>query len=306
VPLRSWKKSLIYGIMLGMGSGESKRNFAGLRVLSLESRRGPEMAKLIASYGGEAAIAPSMREVPLETNTEALAFAKKLLAGQIDMVIFLTGVGTRALARVVETIHPLEEYLAALRKIAVIARGPKPVAVLREWNVPITLAAPEPNTWREILRALDDNAASLPLKGRRVAVQEYGVSNADLLAGLAERGAQITSVPVYEWALPEDTEPLRAAVSAIARKKIDVILLTTGTQVDHLLQIAAEMEQEEALRRALPQMMIASIGPTTSERLREHGIEPDMEPSHPKMGFLVSEAAERSSEILRQKRIAAR
>jgi uroporphyrinogen-III synthase len=306
VPLRSWKKSLIYGIMLGMGSGESKRNFAGLRVLSLESRRGPEMAKLIASYGGEAAIAPSMREVPLETNTEALAFAKKLLAGQIDMVIFLTGVGTRALARVVETIHPLEEYLAALRKIAVIARGPKPVAVLREWNVPITLAAPEPNTWREILRALDDNAASLPLKGRRVAVQEYGVSNADLLAGLAERGAQITSVPVYEWALPEDTEPLRAAVSAIARKEIDVILLTTGTQVDHLLQIAAEMEQEEALRRALPQMMIASIGPTTSERLREHGIEPDMEPSHPKMGFLVSEAAERSSEILRQKRIAAR
>ena len=159
-----------------MENVEPKKNFAGLRVLSLESRRGPEMAKLIANHGGEATVAPSMREIPLETNTEALAFGRKLFAGEFDMVIFLTGVGTRALARVVETIYPLDQYLAELRKIAVVARGPKPVAVLKEWNVPIAVTAPEPNTWRELLRALDENAAALPLKGRRIAVQEYGVS----------------------------------------------------------------------------------------------------------------------------------
>ena len=289
-----------------MEGAHSKQDFAGLRVLSLESRRGQEMAKLIASYGGEAMIAPSMREVPLETNTEALAFARKLFDGEFDIVIFLTGVGTRALGRVVETICPLDQYWAALRKVAVVARGPKPIAVLREWNVPIALTAPEPNTWREILRALDENAASLPLQGRRVAVQEYGVSNPDLLAGLAERGAQVTSVPVYEWALPEDTAPLRSAISAIGRNKLDVILFTTATQVDHLFRIAAEMKQEDALRRAWPQMLVASIGPTTSERLREFGIEPDMEPAHPKMGYLVSEAAERSAGILRRKRMPAR
>jgi uroporphyrinogen-III synthase len=287
-----------------MESAESKKDFAGLRVLSLESRRGAEMAKLIANQGGDAIIAPSMREVPLETNTEALAFAKKLFAGEFDMVIFLTGVGTRALARVVETIHPLELYLAALRKIAVVARGPKPVAVLREWNVPIAITAPEPNTWRELLLALDENAAAFPLSGRRVAVQEYGVSNRDLLAGLKGRGAQVTSVPVYEWSLPEDTGPLRSAIAAIAQNKIDVILFTTATQADHLLQIAAEMKEEETLRRALSRMFIASIGPTTSERLREYGIVPDMEPTHPKMGYLVSEAANRSAEVLRRKRSA--
>ena len=283
-------------------SGAARSDFAGLRILSLESRRGPEMAKLIANYGGEAIVTPSMREVPLESNTEALAFARALFASGFDVIIFLTGVGTRALARVVETVYPLEKYLAELRKVTIVARGPKPVAVLREWNVPIAVAAPEPNTWREVLRALDENAASVPLKGRRVAVQEYGVSNPDLLAGLVERGAKTTSVPVYEWALPEDTGPLRSAISAIARNEPDVILFTTATQADHLLQVATEMKQEDALRRALPRMLVASIGPTTSERLRELGIEPDMEPSHPKMGFLVSEAAERSAEILRQKR----
>jgi uroporphyrinogen-III synthase len=293
-------------MIVAMENSEQKKNFAGLRVLSLESRRSPEMAKLIANHGGEPIVAPSMREIPLETNTEARAFVRKLLAGEFDMVIFLTGVGTRALARVVETMYPLEKYLAELRKIAVVARGPKPVAVLQEWNVPIAVTAPEPNTWRELLRALDENAAAWPLKGRRVAVQEYGVPNAELTAGLAARGAQVTPVPVYEWALPADTGPLRSAISAIVRNEIDVILFTTATQADHLLQIAAEMKQEDALRRALPRMLVASIGPTTSERLREFGIAPDMEPAHPKMGYLVSEAAQRSAEILHRKRIAAR
>jgi uroporphyrinogen-III synthase len=211
-----------------MERGEPKKNFAGLRVLSLESRRGAEMGKLIASFGGEAVVAPSMREIPLESNTEALAFGRKLFEGGFNMVIFLTGGGTRALARVVETIYPLEQYFAELRKIAVVARGPKPVAVLKEWKVPIAVTAPEPNTWREVLRALDENAGAFPLKGKRIALQEYGVSNDNLVAGLVERGARVTSVPVYEWALPADTGPLRSAISAIARNKIDVILFTTG------------------------------------------------------------------------------
>jgi uroporphyrinogen-III synthase len=291
-------------MIVTMESGEPKKNFAGLRVLSLESRRGMEMARLIASYGGEAMVAPSMREIPLESNTEALAFGRTLFAGGFDMVIFLTGVGTRALARVVETIYPLDQYLAELRKIAVVARGPKPVTVLKEWNVPIAVTAPEPNTWREVLRALDEKAAALLLKGRRVAVQEYGVSNPELIAGLVERGAQVASIPVYEWALPADTGPLRSAIAAIARNEIDIILFTTGTQADHLLQIAVEMNREDVLRRALLRMVVASIGATTSERLRESGIAPDMEPTHPKMGYLVSEAAQRSAEILQRKRIA--
>ena len=288
-------------MMLPMQSSEPKASFSGLRVLSLESRRGAEMAKLIANYGGHATVAASMREVPLETNTAALTFLRTLMAGEIDMMIFLTGVGTRALSRVAETVYPLEQYLEQLHKVAVVVRGPKPAAVLREWNVPIAVTAPEPNTWRELLRAMDEYVAVRPLRGLRIGLQEYGVSNTDLLAALAERGARVTSVPIYEWALPEDTGPLRSAISAITRNELDVILFTTGTQADHLLQIAAEMGAEDALRGALARMVVASIGPTTSERLRELGIVPDLEPAHPKMGFLVSEAAQRSAEILKKK-----
>ena len=279
-----------------------KEGFHGLRVLSLESRRSEEMAKLIANNGGIPTAAPSMREVPLESNREALAFAEALADGAFDVVIFLTGVGTRALTRVVETVYPREQFVDLLKRVAVVPRGPKPIAALREMGVPITLTVPEPNTWRELLRVLDENPAIVPIPGQRVAVQEYGISNPELLAGLVERGARVTRVPVYTWALPLDTAPLRAAVEGIARGEFDVILITTSIQVPHLLQVAAEMKLEEPLRRAWARMLIASIGPTSTESLREHGLDSDLEPSHPKMGLLVKEAADRSGELLRQKR----
>jgi uroporphyrinogen-III synthase len=286
-----------------MAEQAKPEGLGGLRVLALESRRAAEMAKLIASYGGQAIVAPSMREVPIEANTEALDFARTLAAHGFDMVILLTGVGTRALARVVETVYPREQFVVALSRIAIVARGPKPVAALKELGVPVTISVPEPNTWRDLLGALDANRDSLPLDGLRVAVQEYGKPNAELLAGLLERGARVTRVPVYQWALPEDTGPLRAAVESLARGEVDVALFTTSIQVDHLLRIARETNREANVRRAFARIVVGSIGPVTSHELREEGILPDFEPPHPKMGFLVNEAAQRATVLLAEKRL---
>lgn len=277
-------------------------SFQGLRVLSFESRRATEMATLISTYGGQPTVAPALREVPIESNTQALEFAAALLRGEFDMVVLLTGVGTRFLLRVVEQAYPREAFLDALRKTKVVARGPKPMAVLRELQVPAWLSVPEPNTWRELLAAIDTKTGEEQLRGMRVAVQEYGVANIDLINGLGARGADVTQVPVYQWALPENVEPLRSAVTALSRSEVDVTMFTTATQVVHLFQVAREMQLEEAVRRGLAACVIGSIGPTTSEELRCEGLAPDLEPSHPKMGFLVKETAERSIDLLRRKR----
>ncbi len=276
--------------------------FNGLRVLVLESRRARELASLVTSYGGEPMVAPSMREVPLESNTEAIACADALERGDCDLLVLLTGVGTRTLVSAVERVRGTREPLiAAMRRTRIAARGPKPVAALRELDVPVWLTAPEPNTWRELIAALDARAAEAPLDGARVFVQEYGASNPELLAALEARGARVTRVPVYQWALPDDLEPLRHAVNALAEGRIDVALFTTATQVVHLLQVAESMHLRDAVLNGLRNAVVASIGPTTSEELREQGIAADMEPSHPKMGFLVREAAERADVLRRQK-----
>ncbi len=275
-------------------------NFQGLTVLTLESRRGQEMSRLIETYGGKPLRAPAMREVPLSSNLEALKFADALFEGNFDAAVFLTGVGARALLKVLEGMHPADKFFEALRKVSVVARGPKPVAVLREWNVPIALTAPEPNTWRELLQAIDDH--KLDLRDKHVAVQEYGVSNTELLQGLRERGANVMPVPVYLWDLPEDQAPLRAAVNSIIARRVDVALFTTSVQVTHLFQIAEQDGKKDALKAGLENVVKASIGPTTSEVLRSYGLAIDVEASHPRMGFLVKEAAEQSEALLQRNR----
>src|SRR5260370_16016455 len=260
--------------------------FAGLRVLALESRRAPELAKLISSYGGEPVVAPAMREVPLESNKEALAFAAALVAGEFDMVIFLTGVGARSLLMVVENAYNREDYIAVLQGVNVVARGPKPIAVLRELGVTPAVTVPEPNTWRELLLALDEAGASreeLRLRGARVAVQEYGVSNPELLSGLRERGADVTRVPVYQWAMPDDRAPLQAAVKALADGEIDAVLFTTSVQVAHLFQTAAEMKLEDPMRSGLSRTIVASIGPTNTEELQRRRHQAGIEPYPPRL-----------------------
>lgn len=276
--------------------------FSGLRVLSLESRRAEEMEKLIALQGGAPTVVPSMREVPLESSPAAVEFATVLLAGGFDIVIFLTGVGTKALARAVGPVCSPGEMVNALRGVTVVARGPKPVAALRDLGVPVHVSVPEPNTWRELLRALDEHIGSESLKDSRIAVQEYGVSNTELIAGLEARGARVSPVPVYRWALPEDTRPLRSAVETLAEGGFDVVLFTTSVQVVHMLRIAEEMKCGEEVLRRMGRMIVGSIGPATSEELVRRGLVPDVVPKHPRMGSLVRETAERSEEILSRKR----
>jgi uroporphyrinogen-III synthase len=277
-------------------------DFGGLRVLSLESRRAKEIGQLISNHGGNPMVAPSTREVPAGPNQAELKFAAALLQGNYGAVILLTGVGTRALAQAIESVCPREQLVAALSRTKVVARGPKPIAVLREFGVPVALAVPEPNTWREILQALDQNTDTIPLQGQLVAVQEYGVPSLELYAGLAERGAEVFPVPVYTWQPPEDTGPLRQAIQALSRKEIDVAMFTSSVQIHHLFQFAEEMQLRDAVLSGLQHAVVASIGPTTSGTLRDFGIQVDVEPLHPRMGFLVKEAAEKSAGLVRQKK----
>ena len=56
------------------------------------------------------------------------------------------------------------------------------------------------------------------------------------------------------------------------------------------------------MRERMREVVVASVGPTTSETLRDLGLPVDVEPKHPKMGSLVAAAAERSEELRSSKK----
>jgi uroporphyrinogen-III synthase len=279
-------------------------NFNGLRVLSLESRRAAETAKLIRTYGGQPLVAPAMREISLESQTPVLEFAEALMRGAFDLVIFTTGVGVKALVKTVVEHIDREQFLDALRKVKIAARGPKSSSALRELKIPIAVVSAEPFTWRALMGALESKFGA-SLSGMNIAVQEYGTSNPELLTALAEKSISITRLPVYQWALPEDTQPLREAVIALAHGFVDVVLFMNAGQVMHLFLMAERMGYTDALHEGFRSTVVGSIGPSTTEGLSAYGVVPDYEPTQSKMGFLIKELAERSAELLQQKREAA-
>lgn len=275
-------------------------DFSGLRVAALESRRADDLARMIEKYHGIPYVSPSLREVPLEPNRPAIDFAYRVITGDIGIVVLTTGVGFRHLLRAIERHLDVQQFIDALSDIVTVCRGPKPVVAMREVGLTPTHRVPEPNTWREVLQTLD---AHVPLANQTVGVQEYGITNTSLIAGLEARGATVVPLRVYAWELPEDTEPLKANVRALAAGERDMLLVTSAHQVVNLLRMADSLGLAEALREGLRQTVIASIGPTTSEMLHDSELSVDIEPEHPKMGHLVVDAANRGLALVHQKRL---
>ena len=258
-----------------------------LRVCSFESRRAAEMRSLIERHGGVATIAPSLKEVPIEDNATALAFGEQLRRGEIDIVVFLTGVGAQGLLDVLTTRHSIEELSVWFGRTTVIVRGPKPVAILRLAGVRVNYRAAEPNTWREVVQLLDDTP--IPIAGQVVAVQEYGQPQLELTKALQDRLATVISVPVYKWALPDDMGPLEQSIHQTIDGEFDVLLFTSAQQAVNVLEVADRRGLKESWLAAAQACVIGSIGPTATETLNGLGLPPDVEPTHGKMGHLVIE-----------------
>jgi len=273
--------------------------FNGMTIATFETRMATELARLIERHGGRPLVTPVLREVPLNDNHAVQEFGARLMAGRVDLLILMTGIGTTTLFDLLKTSYPWPTLLTALQRCTIIARGPKPVAALKAAGLQATLTVPEPNTWHDIMRTLDEHR---PVKGLRVVLQEYGVSNPDLLKALEQRGAEAFPVSIYKWALPEDLGPLRHALDEIMAGRVHVVLITNAIQVDHVMQVLEQDGKVQPFQAALKRMVVASIGPTASERLRQHGWPVDLEPSHPKMGVLVKEVSEQVSKALHQKR----
>lgn len=235
---------------------------------------------MLARHDADVVRAPAMREAPLPPGPEVETLAERLATRSLDAMLLLTGVGTRMLAAALAEVRP--DGGALLATVPLVARGPKPLAALRALGITDAHPVQTPFTWREVLPVVD----ALRLgAGGRIAVQEYGIPNRGLLAGLDARGLEVFRVPVYRWALPADRGPLEAAARELVAGSVDVAVFTNAAQVEHLFGVAPDAD---ALRAGLARTVVASVGPVCSEALDAHGVAVDLEASPPKMGPLVA------------------
>ena len=228
--------------------------------------------------------APALAELPDLDPAKIATLVQSMAARPPKLVVFQTGVGTRALFSATDGLGITATFLKLLEGATVAARGPKPTAALRSRGVRIDRAAADPFTTHEILAAIKD----LELRDARVIVQRYGTVNAELDRALAARGAEVVEIPTYRWSLPQDTQPLAELIGALERGEMDAAVFTNAEQVRNLFLVAQNIRKTETLRSGLNATLVASIGPVASAALRDARVKVGLEASPPKLGALLS------------------
>ena len=263
-------------------------SLCGKTIAITEARRAAELASLITKLGGVPYSVPAVREIPLRDLAPALEVLARICRGEVSLIVFLTGVGTRAFFELAAEAGTRDALLRALERMEVAARGPKPVAALHDAGVRIDLTPKEP-TSEGLLRALADH----DLDGKLVAVQLYGEENSFLVEGLRARGATMLDIPLYEWALPEDQEPLIRLIGHLLDGSIDVLAFTSSPQIRHLFAVAERLGLRDQLIGALRDgVVVAVIGPVAQRALGEQGLVPRIQPEKGTMGALIHAIAE--------------
>ena len=119
-----------------------------------------------------------------------------------------------------------------------LARGPKARGAIRGGGL-VDAWSPESESSAEVLAHLLSGAEG-PLEGRRIVVQLHGDPLPDLVTGLRQTGAEVLTVPVYRWVLPEDVAPVHRLVAGVIAGGIDAVTFTSAPAAASLLAVAEE------------------------------------------------------------------
>lgn len=258
------------------------------RVVLLEARMETELANLARRHGLEPVSVPALREETADCAGEISEIIDALSRGDVDYIIFQTGVGAATLLDEAEKLNRRDELTESLKKTRIVARGPKPTAVLARCGLRPAISAREPFTTAELIDAM----RPFDIADKNVALLHYGEPNLSLAESLAHRGARLRQLLLYEWRLPADTSRLIRLIDELIDHHYTAIAFTSQIQARHLFHLAAKAGKEDQLRAALEEIVVASIGPTCTAALSNLGVRPRVEPERPKMGPLILAVAQ--------------
>jgi uroporphyrinogen-III synthase len=262
-------------------TGEPALPLAGFSVAVTAARRREELATLLERRGATVVLASAIRIVPLADDAELLHATKVCLDAPLDAVVATTGIGFRGWMEAAEGWGLGERLVTHLRPARLLARGPKARGAIRAAGL-VDAWSPASESTSEVL----DHLLSQDQAGRRIAVQLHGEPLPDFVEALRVAEADVVEVPVYRWAPPEDTRPLRRLVDLVADRQVDAVAFTSAPAVVSLLHAAREKCREQDLLRAFrTDVLPACVGPVTAGPLERAGVR-TVQPDRARLGGL--------------------
>ena len=246
---------------------------AGKTIALAEGRQLEDLAALLDKEGATILRCPMLSILDAPDSKPVVAWVKQLVAGKFDVVVLLTGEGLRRLMSVAEKAGLKDEAIAALGKVTIVTRGPKPGQALKEIGLSSSLTAAAPTTDGVIT-----TLKRVELAKKTVGVQLYSESNPPLTEFLTAAKATVKTVQPYIYAPAADMDRVADMISRAAGGAVDVIVFTSSPQVDRVFEVAAERQLDTQWRRALERVKVASVGPVVTATLKQKGARADIQP----------------------------
>ena len=265
---------------------KAAKPLAGRRIAIAGDRRFDDIDKLVTKQGGEAVSRPMMRSAPLD-DPETTAAVLKLCDEGCDWLVLVTGMGTRAMVGVAETLGRKADLSAQMQAAKIAARGYKTVKALKELGLK-PVVQDDDGTTEGLRRQLEPYDFS----GAKVAFKLHGERVPELTEWLELRGASVYEIPLYRYWPPADTE-VQTLLGEIFSGELDAVAFTSNTQVNYLFAVAERFSQGAALRDAFANdVQAVSVGHMTSAALRAAGVTDIVQPEHERMGAMIVALAE--------------
>lgn len=238
---------------------------AGCTIVVAADRRAGDLASALERRGAQVYRAPALTIVPNADDQELLRRTRELIRHPPDIVVVTTGVGFRGWMDAAHENDLAETLFDALRRTQFIARGPKAHGAIQQAGFVADWVA-ESETAAEVGEYL----LSMPLTGRRVAVQHHGAGADGLDHLLMDAGAEVISLTVYRWGPPPDPHIVERSVAQAASGEIDAVVFTSGPAAAEWIRSAERLVSLSVIRDRADRgrLLLAAVGPVTAAPLR--------------------------------------
>jgi uroporphyrinogen-III synthase len=239
-----------------------------------ETRQLDVLASMLERRGVDVVRCPLIAIRDSSDDAAVVAWLKRFIAGEMDLLVCYTGEGIRRLTGFAERARLKDAFVEALGKTSLMTRGPKPARALREFGIKPEYPALAPTTPGVI-----ETLAGIDLDGKTVGVQLYGAEPLpELMAALATQGATVDCVAPYVYASESDDAAVEVLIGQLEGREIDAIAFTSKAQVERLAAVAKRRFSVERLKEALGSTVVAAVGPVVAAELEALGVAVDVVP----------------------------
>ncbi len=256
-------------------SSESDRVLDGKVIAVPETRQLDVLASLLERRGAGVLRCPLVGIIDAPDAAPVVAWIERLIAQPTDLVVFYTGEGVERLLGFARRAGIEAPFVAALKRVPKLTRGPKPKRALRGLDLTSEYSATEPTT-----AGLVATARAIPVPLRRVAIQLYSESqDPQLRDDLEQRGVQTDCVAPYVYASAADDDRVVELIDALAGGGIAAVAFTSKAQVARLFDVAQKRGLTSRLRAGLERTRVAAVGPVVNADLEAAGVRVDAMPA---------------------------